>query len=90
MEVPPTRLAAARTPNYRRTVLNRDAIRLDDGTPSKVGKCARCGEVYPLVCLEADHIEPIAFGGVNDPSNMQTLCQPCHKAKTASEFGRTR
>ena len=82
--------AERRTPNYRRTVLNRDAIRLEDGTPSKVGKCARCGTAHPLAHLEADHIEPIAFGGENHPSNMQTLCRPCHKAKTASEFGRTR
>jgi len=32
-----------------------------------------------------DHIIPLAHGGTDDPSNLQSLCWPCHKAKTARE-----
>lgn len=34
----------------------------------------------PLVDL--DHIKPLAFGGANDESNIQTLCKRCHHQKT--------
>lgn len=35
--------------------------------------------------LEVDHIINIAEGGTDDDSNLQALCIPCHKAKTARE-----
>lgn len=34
---------------------------------------------------ELDHIVPLVDGGSHDDSNLQTLCTPCHKAKTALE-----
>ena len=34
---------------------------------------------------ELDHIVPLVDGGTHDPSNLQTLCTPCHKKKTAQE-----
>jgi 5-methylcytosine-specific restriction endonuclease McrA len=34
---------------------------------------------------ELDHIVPLVDGGSHDPSNLQTLCTPCHKKKTAQE-----
>ena len=34
---------------------------------------------------ELDHIIPLVDGGTHDPSNLQTLCTPCHKKKTAQE-----
>ena len=34
---------------------------------------------------ELDHIVPLIDGGSHDPSNLQTLCTPCHKRKTALE-----
>lgn len=34
---------------------------------------------------ELDHIEPLIDGGSHDLSNLQTLCTPCHKLKTAEE-----
>lgn len=46
------------------------------------------------VCLKAqrvtlatdvDHIVSRAQGGSEDDSNLQSLCRPCHKAKTAKE-----
>ena len=35
--------------------------------------------------LEIDHIHPLACGGSNDLSNLQPLCQDCHKKKTTEE-----
>ena len=34
---------------------------------------------------ELDHIVPLIDGGGHEPANLQTLCTPCHKAKTARE-----
>jgi len=34
---------------------------------------------------ELDHVVPLVDGGSHDPSNLQTLCTPCHKRKTAAE-----
>jgi 5-methylcytosine-specific restriction protein A len=34
---------------------------------------------------EIDHIVPLARGGSNARSNMQGLCDPCHKAKSKTE-----
>lgn len=34
---------------------------------------------------EVDHIAPISEGGSDADANLQTICPPCHKAKTASE-----
>lgn len=36
----------------------------------------------------ADHIEPLAEGGGYGLDNVQTLCTPCHKEKTAEQAGR--
>lgn len=34
-----------------------------------------------------DHIVPLIDGGANADENLQLLCEPCHKAKTAAEAG---
>ena len=34
---------------------------------------------------ELDHIVPLIDGGSHDLDNLQTLCTPCHKTKTAAE-----
>ena len=34
---------------------------------------------------ELDHIIPLVDGGSHDDENLQTLCTPCHTAKTAGE-----
>ncbi len=34
---------------------------------------------------ELDHIVPLADGGSHELANMQTLCRPCHRTKTARE-----
>src|SRR5690554_1011520 len=45
--------------------------------------CQHCGRVTDEP--EVDHIKNIAQGGTDDDSNLQVLCAPCHKAKTAQE-----
>lgn len=45
--------------------------------------CQACGTVTSD--LEVDHIINIARGGNDDDANLQALCAPCHKAKTAVE-----
>jgi 5-methylcytosine-specific restriction endonuclease McrA len=35
---------------------------------------------------QVDHIKPLSQGGLEfDQTNLQSLCIPCHKAKTATE-----
>ncbi|MAJ59069.1 MAG: hypothetical protein CBC48_03205 [bacterium TMED88] len=34
---------------------------------------------------EVDHIVPLVDGGSHEMSNLQSLCTPCHKRKTAAE-----
>ena len=56
----------------RRRILNRDGWR-----------CRTCGKAGRL---EVDHVIPVQAGGDWwDPANLQTLCRPCHFAKTATE-----
>lgn len=45
--------------------------------------CQACGIV--TLDLEVDHIVNIAQGGGEDDANLQALCVPCHKLKTAAE-----
>ena len=65
------RLDRKRWAHVRRQVLNRDNWR-----------CQSCGAYGN----EADHVRPLQRGG--DPyalANLQTLCRPCHLAKTRRE-----
>ena len=50
-------------------------------------KCANesCGTILKLGNSHCDHIKPFANGGTNDPENLQMLCIPCHKEKSAAE-----
>jgi 5-methylcytosine-specific restriction protein A len=46
--------------------------------------CAKVGRTTPAtVC---DHITPVRLGGAFwDTRNYQSLCRPCHQAKSATE-----
>ena len=46
------------------------------------GQCARlgCGGV---IGLEIDHVIPLELGGPDEDHNLEPLCGPHHKAKTA-------
>jgi len=50
-------------------------------------QCLCCGkERRRGVSLEIDHILPIAMGGKNIPSNLQTLCKQCNGIKGVNEI----
>ena len=34
-----------------------------------------------------DHIKPLALGGLDVDENTRNLCQECHEARTAEQFG---
>lgn len=74
-----------------------------DVTPRMRGRAAverraRWLRLHPLCChceaqgrtrvaVTPDHVTPLEMGGADDDSNLQSLCQPCHDAKTATEAG---
>ena len=43
--------------------------------------CLHCGRVTPA--KQVDHIIAKSAGGTDDDKNLQAICLPCHKAKTA-------
>lgn len=45
--------------------------------------CKRKGMVTPA--NEVDHIVNVEAGGTDADSNLEAICSPCHKAKTARE-----
>ncbi|EFO1861873.1 hypothetical protein DUZ28_23195 [Escherichia coli] len=54
-----------------------------DGSQLILRVCLRAGVVREAKTV--DHIIPKAHGGTDADSNLQSLCWPCHKAKTARE-----
>jgi 5-methylcytosine-specific restriction protein A len=47
-------------------------------------ECSRHGVTE--LANEVDHIVPLSKGGARlDPSNLQSLCKPCHSKKTRKE-----
>ena len=53
--------------------------------------CVYCGHRYAPHFFEIDHMNPVAFGGSNQASNLQVLCRPCNGRKgdqTDGEFRR--
>lgn len=48
--------------------------------------CRSCrGAGRAVVAVTVDHIKPKHMGGTDDDANLQPLCDPCHRAKTARE-----
>jgi len=48
-------------------------------------KCAACAVVISGSNYHVDHIQPIALGGSNWPSNLQILCPTCNMSKGAKK-----
>lgn len=46
-------------------------------------ECLRRGAITEATSV--DHIKPIAHGGSDCDDNLQSLCTPCHRVKTARE-----
>ena len=49
-------------------------------------RCRECGATNKETRLHVDHITPVAKGGTNDLSNLQTLCEECNRAKYTDEW----
>ena len=49
-------------------------------------RCRECGATNKQARLHVDHIKPVAKGGTNDLSNLQTLCEDCNRAKYTDEW----
>ena len=47
--------------------------------------CASCGREVKQGEWHVDHIVPLVKNGIHHPSNLQIICEDCHKAKTSSE-----
>jgi 5-methylcytosine-specific restriction endonuclease McrA len=47
------------------------------------GRCAMCGRTPAehKVVLQVDHKMPQAWGGTDDPENLQALCEECNRGK---------
>ena len=67
-----------------RTALEVRAVLQDGAVVCATPGCDR------TVGIEWDHIEPHAAGGPTELANMQPLCAPHHRAKTATDQTRTR
>lgn len=65
--------------------LSREGARAAMVELKKMGFDWYCGRV---TLWDADHITPLDEGGSWHPDNAQTLCQPCHKKKTAEQAAR--
>jgi len=69
-------------PNDDLTKEKKEQVRIRDNyTCLCCGKSRRQG-----VSMQVDHILPIAMGGTNDISNLQTLCVHCNRIKGTSEI----
>lgn len=62
----------------RRQILQRDC-----------GLCVLCQAAGRVEAAhQVDHRIPVSEGGTDHPDNLQSLCIPCHKTKTAAEARR--
>lgn len=53
--------------------------------------CRLCmAENRVSIATQRDHVKPLAEGGLDDETNEQALCEPCHDTKSAGESKRGR
>jgi hypothetical protein len=45
--------------------------------------CRYCGAAAPEAKLVVDHVKPVTLGGLDDPTNLVTACQPCNSGKSS-------
>ena len=57
---------------------------VEDQSGVCAGDCGEALELHPKR-IEFDHEVPLWSGGRDEPSNLQAMCRPCHKAKCRRE-----
>jgi len=57
-------------PRLRWIILERDGFR-----------CQACGAHSRDTLLHIDHIRPVSAGGLNEPTNLRTLCSECNMGR---------
>ncbi len=73
---------AYKDPRKRGRAGQRDRAQVLDEEPF----CRSCLEQGKHVASDkVDHIQPLAWGGSDERSNKQGLCDPCHDAKSKAE-----
>ena len=83
---PESRVGMATTSELKRTrgsawmKIRTRILRRDKGLCQE---CLRNGR--PTEATKVDHITPLHLGGDDNDENLQSLCGPCHDAKTAEE-----
>lgn len=82
--------AAAPEPNYGKGRGGRPWRRLRDSILQRdqylCQPCKQAGRYTEAT--QVDHITPQAEGGTDDRVNLQSICGPCHEAKTTEESKR--
>ncbi len=58
-----------------RVELKREVLERDGFT------CQYCRQAKPPAELTIDHLVPIALGGIDEPVNYVSACQPCNARK---------
>ena len=69
----------------RKARIKKSKIRARDGC-----RCNHCKKPFRFKELTVDHILPLVRGGESTIDNLQLLCNPCHREKSAreqAEFG---
>lgn len=66
--------------NDNQTIPPRVKVRLFEGAKGICGVCTL--EIRGTLLPAYDHIIALANGGEHRESNLQLLCEPCHKVKT--------
>lgn len=73
------------TPEVRRHISPLNNQLLLHRQRSRCNACAKSIQLKPFASCDADHIIAVSRGGKTTLENMQLLCVPCHREKSARE-----
>lgn len=73
------------TPEERRHITPLKKQMLLRRQRSRCNHCAKSIQLKPFASCDADHIVAVSRGGKTTLQNMQLLCVPCHREKSARE-----
>lgn len=81
----------AKRPEITKRITGRKLQKLRAELFARDPRCAECRKQGRLsLATQRDHIAPLAEGGADDDSNVQGLCDDCHREKSLAEALRGR